>query len=181
MRGVFHRGRFQHCRRWHPPPALWGTNHPARILIVSQLPAESGDYTFDVSVRRQFRFGKFNIAADAVGPGYQPRALLHVGATELRLIRVNSRGEPIQGTSTFPRSWTWRWNQVLSAQTIVLTFGGWGIAPGRYGLRLDIHGEAFYPLLATYAFDDLVNALQDHGVAVDRQPRRLNWFLVGWK
>ena len=148
-------------------------------MIMSQLPADSEGYTFDVSVRRQFRFGNLKISVDAAG--YQQRAFLHLGATELRLIRVNSRGEPIQGTSMIPRSWTWRWSQVLSAQTIKLTFSGGSILPGRYGLRLDIHGEAFYPLLATHAFDDLVNALQDHGVAVDRQPRRLNWFLVGWR
>lgn len=158
------------------------SNTAARIMIVSQLPADSEDHTFDVYVRRQFRIGNFKISLDAVGMGYQPRAFLYLDATTLRLARVNWRGEPIKGTSTSPRSWTWRWDQVLSAETILVTFTGWGIAPPtRYGVRLDIHGEVFDPLLATHALDDLVQALQDHGVAVDRKPRKLNWFLTGWK
>ena len=157
------------------------------MMIVSQLPADPADRTFDVYVRRQFRFGSFKIAVDPVGTGYpvgtnyQPRAYLHLDATGLSLVRVNRRGEPLQGTSISPRSWTWHWNQVLSAQTIVVSFSGWGVPPSRYGVRLDIHNEAFYPVIATQAFDDLLQALEDHGVAVDRKPRKLNWFLTGWK
>ena len=148
-------------------------------MTMSQVPADS-EVTFDVYVRRQFRFGHFKIAVDAIGMGYQPRAIPYLDVTGLRLTRVNGRGEPIQGTAASP--WTWRWDQVLNAQTILVTLSGWGIAPPtRYGVRLDIHDEAFYPLVATHAFDDLVQALEDHGVVVDREPRKLSWFLTGWK
>jgi hypothetical protein len=151
------------------------------MMIVSHRPADPADRTFDVYVRRQFRFANLKIAVEAVGYGYQPRAILHLDATGLSLVRVNRRGEPLQGTAIAPRSWKWRWDQVVGAQIIVITFTGWGIPPTRYGVRLDIHGEVFYPLLATHAIDDLVQDLQDHGVAVDRKPRKLNWFLTGWK
>jgi hypothetical protein len=141
---------------------------------------DSEDRIFDVSVRRQFRFGSFKLALDPVGIGYQPRALLRASATGLSLTRVNAGGKPIKRSSSiFPTSWTWHWNQVVGAQTVFLSFTGWGVPPTRLGLRLDIHGESFYPLLATYELDDLVKVLQDQGVAVDRTPRRLNWSLTG--
>jgi hypothetical protein len=165
-----------------PKSVLLATDAATRITIVGQPPADSEDQTFDVYLRRQFRFGNFKIALEPVGMGYQPRAFLSLDATGLKLARVNTRGERTEGTSTSPRSWTWRWDQVLNAQTILVTFTGWGIAPPtRYGVRLDIQSEAFYPVVATHTVDDLVQALEDHGVAVDRKPRRLSWFLTGWK
>jgi hypothetical protein len=141
---------------------------------------DAADRTFDVYLRRQFRFGRLRVLIDRVGIGYQPRALLHVDATGLGLIRVNRRGEPMEGTDLAPRSWKWRWDQILSAQTFVVTFGDWGIPPTRFGVRLDIHGESFYPLIATHTPDELMQALEDHVVAVDRKPRKLGWYLIGW-
>jgi hypothetical protein len=144
--------------------------------------AELEDRTFNVSMRRQVRFGDFKIPVDPVGFGYQPRALLHLGPTEMTLTRVNRQGVRIRGSSFLPASWTWHYG-LVSAQAIVLNLGGWGIVPrlerGINGLRLDIHGEAFYPLLATYAFDDLVSCLQSHGVSMNLTPRRLNRTLIG--
>ena len=169
-------------RSVHTEPALWASNTAARMILVSQLPADSEDYTFDVYLRRQFRIGNFKVSLEPVGMGYQPRAILDLDATELRLTRVTGRGEPMQGTSTSPRSWTWCWDQVIGAQAILVTLAGWGLSPPtRYGVRLDIQGEGFYPLVATHTLDDLVQALQSHGVEVDQKPRKLNWFLTGWK
>jgi hypothetical protein len=135
--------------------------------------------TFDVFLRRQFRIGNFKLSMDPGGFGYQPRAILRTSATGLSLTRVNSRGKPIQGTSVFPRSWTWRWGQVVGAQSFVVGYMGWGFPPTQFGLRLDIHGESFYPLLATNQLDALAEVLQVHGVAVDRTPKKLNWYLTG--
>ena len=141
----------------------------------------SEERIFDLYVRRQFRFGNFKLALDPVGFGYQPRALLHLSETELRLTKVNLRGKPMERGSMFPTSWTWRLSQVIGAQTIVVNLSGWGPGHPAGGVRLDIHGESFYPLFATYAIEDLVNALQEHGVAVDRNPRKLSLFLTGWR
>jgi hypothetical protein len=64
-------------------------------MTMSQHPVESEERIFDLSVRRQFRFGPFKLALNPVGFGYQPRASLHLSETELRLTKVNLRGKPI--------------------------------------------------------------------------------------
>ena len=149
---------------------------------MSQDPRQSEERTFDLSVRRQYRFGNFKLALDPVGFGYQPRALLRLDKTQMTLTKVSVRGKPPMGrASAFPASWSWRVSQVLNAQAFVVTSSGWGPGHPPAGLRLDIHGEAFYPLLATYAMDDLMNALQGRGVTVDRNPRKLSLFLTGWR
>jgi hypothetical protein len=150
-------------------------------MTMSQVPVDSEECIFDLFMRRQFRFGNFKLALDAVGVGYQPRALLHLSETGLTLTRLNFRGQPMKGSSTIPASWTWRFSQVVEAQRIVVNSSGWGLGHPPAGLRLDIHGESFYPLLASYAIDELVDALQNHRVAVDLNPRKLSLFLTGWK
>jgi len=90
---------------------------------------DSEDRLFDVWVRRQFRIGSFNVALDAAGSGYRPRALLRIRRYELTLTRVGERGKPIQASSVFPKSWTWRLGQVVNAQKFVLGSMGWGVLP----------------------------------------------------
>ena len=62
-------------------------------MAMNQVPVDSEECIFDLFLRRQFRFGNFKLALDAVGLGYQPRALLHLRQTGLTLTRVSLRGD----------------------------------------------------------------------------------------
>jgi hypothetical protein len=153
---------------------------------VDDRPLNTDGFELEVFYRRQYRFGDFNVGSrDRAFFGRLPKGLLHVGDTGVTLTKIRWLGQSSPGTSQWPTSWTWRYHDILTVQSIVLTWIGWGQQINQrttpHGIRLDIKGGTFYPLIATPAIGQVVRALESHGVAVDPSPKKLNTFLIGRK
>jgi hypothetical protein len=141
---------------------------------------------FDAVMARQYRIVNFAVADDYHGRPPPRRVMVNFEDSELVVQQLDRKGKPRSDDNVFfPRSWNWKYHEIKRVEVFVLTT--WNAARtvdrkrAPLGIRLDMGESRSYVLLFSYDFDALLEEFASHGVAVDRQPRKLNFFLIGRK
>jgi hypothetical protein len=139
---------------------------------------------FDAVMGRQYRIVNFAIGDNLHGPPPPPRVRVNFENSDIVVQQLDRNGTPTSDDNAFvPRSWSWKYHDIKRVDVFVLTT--WNAARtvdrrrAPLGIRLDMGESLSYVLLFSYDFVALLQGFESHGVAVDRQPKKLNYFLIG--
>ena len=139
---------------------------------------------FDALIAHQYRIVNFAIGDDYHGPNPPRRATVTFEDSELVVRHLDRKGRPRADDNLFVPNSTLRYHEIKRAEVFALTIlNARGVDRRRvpFGIRLDMGESRSYILLFSHDFDALLEQFAAHGVAIDRQPRKLNFFLIGRK